>query len=164
MLTSICDHAAMDASAEARLRNLLVATSNQALEVATSAAVLADPLDGPLYGLHYMSEMKRRFDTLECLVVATLRQSGVSWDVIASRLGVTRQSLHRRLSKRVDDEVEFSQKYPDMNEEGIFRNLSMLIAALSSLRHGLPDRLDEGVLTAAQRRRQPAWWWSEDDA
>lgn len=153
----------MDASTEVRLRNLLVALADQALDVATSAVMLADPIEGPLHGLRYMSEIKRRFESLECLVVAALRHSGVSWDVIASRSGVTRQSLHRRLSSSVDDEVEFSQRHPDMNEADIFRNLGILAAAIQSYQARLPDLLDEGVFVADERRHRPGWWWPERD-
>jgi hypothetical protein len=39
---------------------------------------------------------------LECSTIACLQSLGVSWDRMAGSTHVTRQSLHRRMSRRVD--------------------------------------------------------------
>jgi hypothetical protein len=52
-----------------------------------------------------LAELGALFDALqelECSTIACLQSSGVSWDRMAGVTHVTRQSLHRRMSRRVD--------------------------------------------------------------
>lgn len=83
----------------------------------------------------------------------------MSWDAIASFYGVSKQSIHRRLSGRVDAAVENAQKYTSVYEHEL--RIGELLRARSSY---IPA---EELLSAAetqaqvweQRRRTPLWWW-----
>jgi hypothetical protein len=47
-----------------------------------------------------LEELGARRQDLEISTVMLLRQAGVSWEAMADQLGVTRQSLNRRLSQK----------------------------------------------------------------
>ncbi|GGO86480.1 hypothetical protein [Wenjunlia tyrosinilytica] len=154
----------MNPTAEDRVRNLLIALSEEALELATSALMLAHPIDGPAFGLRFIPELSQAARRLEQLTVAALRQSGVSWDVLAERYGVSRQSMHRRLSEDVDRQLEQAQLFPDMNQEHAERLLETASALASFLQESLVDDWEAGPNAADARRRQPQSWWREREA
>jgi hypothetical protein len=50
--------------------------------------------------LHQLQDLETARQSLEVSTTALLQASGVSWEAMATDLGVTRQSLHRRLSRK----------------------------------------------------------------
>jgi CRP-like cAMP-binding protein len=66
-----------------------------ALEI-TEGAASTDPD----VGLRAMAALRALAERLEILQVHNARQLGWSWQEIAGRLGVTRQTVHRKHGKR----------------------------------------------------------------
>jgi hypothetical protein len=60
--------------------------------------VLADAVDSrdPAVGLAAVATLRALVDELEVLHVENARACGWSWQAIADRLGVTRQSVHKK--------------------------------------------------------------------
>ncbi len=61
-------------------------------------AALADAVDSrdPAVGLAAVATLRTLVDELEVLHVDNARARGWSWQAIAERLGVTRQSVHKK--------------------------------------------------------------------
>lgn len=61
-------------------------------------AALADAVDSrdPEVGLAAVASLRTLVDELEVLHVDNARACGWSWQAIAERLGVTRQSVHKK--------------------------------------------------------------------
>jgi hypothetical protein len=61
-------------------------------------AVLSDAVDSrdPEVGLAAVAALRVLLDELETLHVANARDQGWSWQAIAERLGITRQSVHKK--------------------------------------------------------------------
>jgi len=68
------------------------------LQLALAALDLVDaPEDTTLRHLQALEDMRQE---LELGTVALLQVSGVTWEAMATQVGVARQSLHRRVAKR----------------------------------------------------------------
>ena len=67
-----------------------------ALEVAQSAAST-----DPDVGLRAVASLRALTERLEIIQVDNARQLGWSWQDIAGRLGVTKQTVHRKHGKRI---------------------------------------------------------------
>jgi hypothetical protein len=63
-------------------------------------AVAVDSQD-PGTGLAAVAALRRLTDELEALHVSNARAQGCSWEAIASSLGVRRQSVHKKHTRRV---------------------------------------------------------------
>jgi predicted DNA-binding protein (UPF0251 family) len=61
-------------------------------------ATLADAVDSkdPATGLAAVAALRVLVDELEALHVANARSQGWTWQAIAERLGVSRQSVHKK--------------------------------------------------------------------
>ncbi|WP_019356058.1 hypothetical protein [Streptomyces sp. AA1529] len=58
-------------------------------------------LDGdPAVGLRAVAALRRLAERLEALQVDSARRQGWSWDEIGAALGVSRQAVHKKHSKR----------------------------------------------------------------
>lgn len=66
---------------------------------ATKLAAAAASRD-PAVGLHAVAALRRLLDQLECLQVDNARQQGWQWQMIACRLGVTKQAVHKKHGRR----------------------------------------------------------------
>jgi DNA-binding NarL/FixJ family response regulator len=66
------------------------------LEIAEGAAS-----SDPDVGLRAVAALRALTERLEILQVANARKLGWSWQDIAERLGVTRQTVHRKYGRRV---------------------------------------------------------------
>jgi hypothetical protein len=55
----------------------------------------------PEIGLRAAAALRTLADGLELLQVQNARRLGWSWQDIAARLGVTRQTVHRKYSRRI---------------------------------------------------------------
>ena len=66
------------------------------------AADLAKDLDhrDPAVGLRAVAALRRLLEQLEALQVANARSQGWSWQDIAEALGVTKQTVHRKHTRR----------------------------------------------------------------
>jgi hypothetical protein len=85
----------------ARLSSLVLEHLDMALLLAVEALDLVDvPEDITLTALQVLEEHRQR---LEVSTVALLLEGGMSWQAMADELGVARQSLHRRLSRKTLD-------------------------------------------------------------
>lgn len=65
------------------------------------ADVAADTTD-PRAGLRAVASLRVLADALELRQVEAALRSGMNWQMIADALGVTRQAVHKKYSKRVD--------------------------------------------------------------
>lgn len=72
------------------------------LTVMATPTQLAEQLDSsdPAVGLRAVAALGRLLDQLENLHVDHARASGWSWQKIAEALGVTKQTVHRKHSRR----------------------------------------------------------------
>ena len=66
------------------------------LEIAEGAAS-----SDPDVGLRAVAALRTLAERLEVLQVQTARELGWSWQDIAERLGVTKQTVHRKYGKRL---------------------------------------------------------------
>lgn len=71
------------------------------MESSQVAAVAADTSD-PRAGLRAVASLRVLADSLELRQVEAALRSGMGWQMIADALGVTRQAVHKKYSKRVD--------------------------------------------------------------
>lgn len=65
----------------------------------TELAVAVDSRD-PATGLAAVAALRRLTDELEALHVSNARAQGWSWELIATALGVRRQSAHKKHARR----------------------------------------------------------------
>jgi DNA-directed RNA polymerase specialized sigma24 family protein len=72
------------------------------MTTAGPAADIAKDLDhrDPAVGLRAVAALRRLLEQLEALQVANARSQGWSWQDIAEALGVTKQTVHRKHSRR----------------------------------------------------------------
>ena len=75
---------------------MLTAMEPVVLEIAEGAAS-ADPD----VGLRAVAALRALAERLEVLQVQTARELGWSWQDIAERLGVTKQTVHRKYGRRL---------------------------------------------------------------
>lgn len=66
------------------------------LEIAEGAAS-----DDPDVGLRAVAALRELAERLEILQVEQARRRGWSWQDIAERLGVTKQTVHRKYGRRI---------------------------------------------------------------
>ena len=57
--------------------------------------------DDPDVGLRAVAALRQLAERLEIVQVESARQLGWSWQEIARRLGVTKQTVHRKYGKRI---------------------------------------------------------------
>lgn len=74
------------------------------MESSQIAAVAADTSD-PRAGLRAVATLRVLADTLELRQVEAALRAGMKWQDIADALGVTRQAVHKKHSKRVDPTI-----------------------------------------------------------
>ena len=103
-----------------------------------------------------MQEIAYQQQRMETLLIAVLRRSGVSWDVLAQSYGVTRQTLHRRLAAPVDEALKVERNQPvelrqaEQHTEQLASMAETVFANLASL--------DQAVAVWRQRGAHPRWW------
>lgn len=68
------------------------------------AEVAADTSD-PRTGLRAIASMRALTDHLELTQVEAGLRSGMSWQDVADALGVSRQAVHKKYAKRIDQTI-----------------------------------------------------------
>ena len=76
-------------------RQLMLTAMETTLEIAEGAAS-----NDPEVGLRAVAALRALTERLEILQVEHARELGWSWQDIASRLGVTKQTVHRKHGRR----------------------------------------------------------------
>jgi hypothetical protein len=75
---------------------LMLTAMETTLEIAEGAAS-----NDPEVGLRAVAALRALTERLEILQVENARELGWSWQHIASRLGVTKQTVHRKHGRRI---------------------------------------------------------------
>jgi DNA-directed RNA polymerase specialized sigma24 family protein len=75
---------------------MLTSMEPEVLEIAEGAAS-----SDPDVGLRAVAALRTLAERLEVLQVQTARELGWSWQDIAERLGVTKQTVHRKYGRRL---------------------------------------------------------------
>lgn len=71
----------------------------------SQVAVIASDTSDPRAGLRAVASLRVLADTLELRQVEAALRAGMNWQTIADALGVTRQAVHKKYSKRVDPSI-----------------------------------------------------------
>lgn len=74
------------------------------MSAAETVEVAADISD-PRAGLRAVASLRVLTESLELRQVEAALRAGLSWQDIADGLGVTRQAVHRKYSKRIDPTI-----------------------------------------------------------
>jgi DNA-directed RNA polymerase specialized sigma24 family protein len=74
----------------------MLTTMEPVVQIAESAAS-----NDPDIGLRAVAALRVLAERLEILQVQTARERGWSWQEIAERLGVTKQTVHRKYGRRL---------------------------------------------------------------
>jgi hypothetical protein len=135
---------------------LITKMSATAVDVADSAVTISHPVDGPVFGLRFIQEIVHQQQQMEVLLIAVLRQSGVTWEVLAESYGVTRQSLHRRLAAPVEEALK--ARGNQSSELQRAEEKTAFVAGTAERVFGDLGHLDQVVEVWRQRRAQPRWW------
>ncbi|MFF9605086.1 hypothetical protein ACF1GY_22795 [Streptomyces sp. NPDC014684] len=135
---------------------LITKLSAAAVDVADSAVTISHPVDGPVFGLRFIREIIQEQQQMEVLLIAVLRQSGITWEVLAEAYGVTRQSLHRRLAAPVEEALMArGNQAPELQR---VEQKTAFVAGTAERVFGDLEHLDQAVEVWHQRRAQPRWW------
>lgn len=74
------------------------------MESTQIAQVAADTSD-PRAGLRAVASLRALTDRLELAQVEAGLRSGMSWQNVADALGVSRQAVHKKYAKRIDQTI-----------------------------------------------------------
>lgn len=100
---------------EDTLSALLLAHLVETLQLAISALALVDVPQK--ITLEQLQALESAHQSLEASTVMLLQRSGATWEEMAKQLGVTRQSLHRRLSRRSVDLERRAQDISSLEQQ-----------------------------------------------
>ena len=79
------------------------------MESTRAARAAADTTD-PRAGLRAVASLRTLTDSLELRQVEAALRAGMTWQQIADALGVTRQAVHKKYSKRIDPAIEVPRR------------------------------------------------------
>ncbi|MHA7134325.1 hypothetical protein [Oerskovia turbata] len=74
------------------------------MESTQIAGVAADTRD-PRAGLRAIASLRTLTDRLELVQVEAGLRAGMSWQEVADALGVSRQAVHKKYSKKIDPTI-----------------------------------------------------------
>lgn len=149
---------------KADLEAALTAQALLMLDVARQLVleVLAQPRDatqarGRLHLLLEIASLRASLNEIEALTAGILNRSGVSWDVMAGMLDVSRQALNRRLTQRAD------QAFEQLGRPRRWKPADVSDLATSIVSHAerVADDFEHDVQVAAQylsNGRRERWW------
>jgi hypothetical protein len=75
-------------------------------ETRVEGAIRAAEADSPRDGLRAIAALRRRLEELEARHVENAFRAGWSWRQIADALGVTKQAVHKKHARRVNEKLE----------------------------------------------------------
>ncbi|WP_425309147.1 hypothetical protein AADG42_10405 [Ammonicoccus fulvus] len=78
----------------------------ESAELASAAADLSHPTEG----LKAVASLRLLVETLEFRQVEGALRAGLSWTEVAELLGVTRQAVHKKYSKRIDPTINVPRR------------------------------------------------------
>lgn len=102
--------------------------------------------------------MKAKLAELEEYYCALMNYAGVSWGVLATYCGVSRQAMHRRMASRVDGSVERAQEFSEENRRDLIRELHNIQSAANFLIDSPDEKISDAVRTWQERRKRAGWW------
>ncbi|MBK0422748.1 hypothetical protein JD292_11760 [Leucobacter sp. CSA2] len=79
------------------------------MESTQIAGVAADTRD-PRAGLRAIASLRALTERLELAQVEAGLRAGMTWPDIAAALGVTRQAVHKKYSKRIDPTIPIARR------------------------------------------------------
>ncbi|WP_040166579.1 hypothetical protein [Microbacterium gorillae] len=77
----------------------------------TTVAEIAADTRNPRAGLRAVSSLRVLADRLELAQVEAALRAGMSWSEIADALGVTRQAVHKKYAKKVDQTIPVPRRH-----------------------------------------------------
>lgn len=143
-----------------RLERLLLARSGLAMSLSSSFNAIADPCSPAANNPRYwpMANLSEEVRTVEALSCALFTYSGMSWDALAARYGVSRQALHRRLGALADQAVDRAEAYPEHYRHALQFSQSVLEDRVPHISDSLQTELSRAVEVWGNRRKAPRWW------
>lgn len=78
----------------------------ESTELASAAADLSHPAEG----LRAVASLRLLVETLEFRQVEAALRAGLSWTDVAELLGVTRQAVHKKYSRRIDPTINVPRR------------------------------------------------------
>jgi hypothetical protein len=78
----------------------------ESLDIATVAADTAHPTQG----LRAVASLRLLVETLELRQVEAGLRQGLSWNDVADALGVSRQAVHKKYSRRIDPTIQVPRR------------------------------------------------------
>lgn len=149
--------------ANSQLRNLLLARSVNAIDLAYSFLSLADPEPsedpeddvGPAF-----DHIRSQVHDAEAQQCALLRYAGMSWDTIATLRAktVSRQALHRRMARSTEDAWYSSHRESARNEERLKSEIAYTHSRAKFLKGFTLEDLDRASQVWEDRRYTWYWW------
>jgi len=76
----------------------------------TQAAAMAADTTDPRAGLRAVTSLRALADALELRQVEAGLRAGMTWQQIADALGVSRQAVHKKYSKRIDPTINVPRR------------------------------------------------------
>ncbi|MEU3233663.1 hypothetical protein [Nocardiopsis alba] len=153
----------MATSSEDQFRRLLLMRSEIALTIADHFLNLATPSGGSGDSLSFFREIKADLHAAEAVHIALLIHSGVSWDAVATRYGITRQALHKRFRASCDQTMTEAEEHEDLHESSLRDRSDSIDVTYSNFLEDIYSDLERGGRIWANRRKRKGWWWHEDD-
>ncbi|WP_427869150.1 hypothetical protein [Leucobacter luti] len=75
--------------------------------IATAASDTSDPRAG----LRAIAALRTLTDTLELRQVEAGLRAGLGWQGVADALGVSRQAVHKRYAKKIDQNIDIPRRH-----------------------------------------------------
>ena len=158
MLTPMLKSPAMASFAD-RVFNLQLARCETAVGLAVRALKFGDPCSSSGEPNAYeMAQLHASVRSLEAETCALMLQGGMSWDVMAIQYEVSRQSLHRRVSRDADAAMTDAQIGPRTRNQRLHEELDLLEYWIARVRAHIDVELELAPSVWEARRRSPGWW------
>jgi hypothetical protein len=148
------------ATSSDRIHNLLLARSVSAISLANTLLSMADPCGAAANRIAPISAyaIREGIREVEAETCALMLKSGVSWDAIATRYQVSRQSLHRRVAFLADERLNRANDSVGYNEGNLHYYLRSAVESAVHLQDSVDAELVEGIDIWNNRRLRHGWW------
>jgi hypothetical protein len=151
---------------EAEVLPVVQARTLIALTIASRALEFADPTSPVANDPHAWAKIggELKYLELEVLHTAVMQMSGVSWETLASMQEVSKQSLHRRLAKKVRKHINQAQQDAGQLEDCIKQSIDEIVARLLELKKDVGDGFTVAAADVAARASSHRRWDSSGHA